>query len=1454
MGEIELDPDALDAYVRASAAMNGRLTEQVDHLIASHNQNIEGVTFGRLDAVSALHALQNFAGLNQQDDQWAASIASLFRELDALQPGRVSEATIRAALERSGFGAERTAVTFDDPIALGHPPTSGYAADPVSTATGHLVDTDADLVVPDALGLLSLPRTYNSRFLRIGALGRGWTTWLDVVAEATDDGTRIVYPDGARVVFPVLAGRHLVTPGVHDRLTSTDEGGLELDRPDGTRWRFDPDGQLRWVTDGLDQVTIDRDGQGRATRLRHARGRAVDLTWLGGRLVSARDDRGRQVTYGYGADGDLVEVRRPGQHLRFATDGEGHLLRAWDADGVLRFDNTYDDEGRVVAQASPFGRTGRFTYLRPGVTVVDDTQGGPATTFVHDPRGRLVSVIDAHGAHQTTHYDDRGDATASTDRSGAVTSRSFDSRGRPIRIEEPGGRVTEVVYDDRGRIVRRRGPDGGEVTLAYEGAARDPVEVSDALGAVATAALEGGRICVLTDPDGAVTRFSRDADGQVVAVAAANGTTTRIRRGDDGEVLDVDPDGGPTTRFTRDPAGHVTSRDVDGLVIAWERSPAGRLLAVTSPTGAVSTFDHGEHGEVTLATDATGVTVEHRYDPGGDLVALVDAQGAAFERRFDALGRLAEIVDPTGRSWRQEHDRLGRVVAQIAPDGTRAEVAYGDGGQVVAATDPTGATRRFAHDPVGRLAAATDPDGSTTTFTYDPAGQRIAATDPDGGEHRWTWTAAGRLASVTGPDGVTRQLRHDVVGRLTAIDGPDGTLQLRRDAHGRVTAVIEADGTQQPVHLDERGRVVGVGAEAPVATLDHAGRPTRITAPDGGVVELAYDPAGRLREQVDPTGGTTTVRHGPTGWPTTLTDPAGGTESYEHDPAGRLRAITDALGRRTEFHHDAVGRLAGWRDPDDRETALHRDDVGRVVGVTGRDGERVDIELDAEGRLRSIGAGRRRVAVDYDEAGRLRTWERDGQATGHRHLGDRLEVTGPTGAVTRHHLDAHGRLLAIEDERAGRGTVTRDDRGQATRFVAPDVERRWWWDAAGQLERLVQQVDGRAHETRVERGADGRVVAVVQDDARTELRRDAAGQLTEVRSPDGTAWSFAYVHGRRVRDLAPDGRERQFRYDATGQLVAVETADGTVQLTYDLQGRRSEVHRPDGTVVRYRWHPSGQLAAVETTDADGRVQLTTLEVDAAGDLSAVDGLRVDWDRTGPWPVVSRVGSTRVVGRGAPLAVVDAEGRARWLRRDVFGTCGDVPLSVSVGLEPGVATPLEGPVGLGMRGELTVAGLVWCRARVYDPEFGVFLSRDPVPPPRGSGQAANVYHYAANDPISHVDPWGLSALTDADLAAFNDVHTRHLGTRMADGAVRLWNDPGGWWDDHWGAVAATGVLLVGAALLFTPAAPIGLGIIGGVAFEGVLGATSGEDGRDTRSEDVKQAVVCAVQGRTQRTRR
>jgi RHS repeat-associated protein len=1179
-------PDDLDAFARDSRAADDELRGHDQRLRAAYLEFQAGTRWGHVDAASLLAAFGTYVRLNDADARWVAQIAAAFRAAGGDGGlARLPDAAIDASLRAAGLTGGRAAVTFDSPVAYGFPATTGYADDPVNTASGNFLIAETELPVGALAAGLTVRRVYNSRSDRAGAFGPGWSSWADARLHARADGAHYAGPDGQRAVFPRQGAGYGRVLGVAATVSPT-ATGLALHWFDGRVWEFDDTG--RPVRAGDVAFTY---ADGRLHRTTHPGGRWAEFTWTGDRITGAAAADGRRVAYAYN-DGVLTAAG----DRRYEVDARARVTAVIDADGVTEAANTYDDAGRVRAQVSRFGRRTRYAYLPGGVTVTaGEADDSPANTYLHDAHGRLLAVVDGHGNRLTRTYDEHGNPVTVTDRNGAVTTVAWDDRGRPVRRTEPGGATFTWTYDTAGRVVEAAASTGATVRYRYEGAERTPVEVVDAEGGVTRLEVRDGLVHRVTDPDGIAVTCAFDADGAIRSMTDAFGATATIERDAAGRVVATVTPLGRRTTFGHDDHGRLTERrDPAGGVWRYEYSAAGRVTAVVDPAGARRETRYGDHGAVEATVDPLGHTTTRRYDEIGNLARLVAPDGAKWDFTYDALSRLTATTDPAGATWVREYDAGGNLVGTVDPVGTHRTAGVDSAGRVTALGDGlTGST--FAYDDLGRPVAHVRPDGTGARAGYDRCGRRTTVEDPSGGVTRIAYTPAGRVRSTTSPGGRTTTFAYDAAGRLAArVDGAGRRWEFRYDADGAPVARVRPSGAVEAFHYDAAGRLVArelPGGRVTRFAHDPAGRVVAVTDPAGGVRRYRYDPAGRLTEAVDPLGGVTRYAYHPRGWLTAITDPLGATTTRAYDEAGRPVRETDPLGRVTTFRYDAAGRLTGRVDGAGREVRWAYDPSGRVRSITAGADAAVTVTRDALGRPVAVDEpGSYRHRLRWDAAGRLVERGRDDLVLRNRYGsdGERLAFVLPDGSETTFTYDGAGLLSGVRRPGSDPVTYRRDADG---RIVADGLGGRWEY-----TDGLLTAYSS----TRLRRDAAGRIVAAGD----REFRYDAAGQLVAAGGR-----TFAYdAAGRLVRD-----GDVQLGYDAAGQLVAA----GGRTFAYDGSGRRVR----EGRSRTYSWDAFGRLAGV------GDVTVT---VDAFGELAQVDGRAVLWDRgdpcwvgDGPWaPAVS----------------------------------------------------------------------------------------------------------------------------------------------------------------------------------------------------------------------------------------
>jgi RHS repeat-associated protein len=1472
-------PAKLDEFVSAAREIRGELSSRITQLRASYDsfQASGSMPVANPDLMD--RELPGFLVNLENDEAFVQVVAAAFRQADpslsagglASVDGRTFDTAFNAVARAAGIDPQillqtRSPVTVDDPVAAGIPQTSGFVADPVCTATGHFLEAEDDFTWPARLAMLRWTRTYSSRFVAGGPFGRGWASWATVMLVPDGDGS-VGYqgPDGQLAVFlPDLAnlgsGYRQVSgvaaelerlPGDGSDNGNGTSGGWRLtwdwaSAHPGEVWTFEGDGRLVEVTGPATGTTAFRYTGGLLVALEHDSGRRLDLAWDGARVVEVRASGGRVARYRYDEAGDLVHTERVLGDRDYVVDDEGRIVEVRDADGVRLCRNTYDDEGRVLTQVSPFGRETVFSYEPGRRTIVSDTEDGPVSVFEHDEAGRLVALTDDLGHRMQRVFDAEGRCVSAEGFDGAGSQQVFDADdGRSASRVGPDGVEERWEYDDLHRVVAHETVGGPRMTFDYEGDGAVPVRIAGPDGWEIRLEITDGLLRSMTDADGVTVAFGYDGDGNVVSTTNGVGAVTSVGYHVSGEPARVTLPDGSAYAFDRDPAGRLRGVLTPlGEEFGVEWSPAGRLTALVEPNGARTVFEQGSHGAVQRVIDALGAAIDIQHDHLERVVGLSAPGGAKWGFTYSAVGLMSLVTDPSGGVWEYGYDPEGRLVSAADPEGAGIRQRFDQMGRLVEFVDRAGMSSRFEHDEVGRLVGAVDAEGGTTTYEWDAWGRSTAVRTPDGETLRYSYTPAGRVRSVRVGDEAGWDSEYDEAGRLVAMtDTAGATTRLEWDVRDRVTAVTAPSGRATRYRYDGLGRVVETerGGRRWRTAYDHNGRVVAATDPLGATTRYSYDLRGKLEAATDALGQTVRIRYDERGNATGLLDAFGGLVTTEFDDMRRPVGVTDQLGRVTRLVRDRAGRVIRQELPTGDVIEWRRDPRGasRDVRVNGRDV--VVFERDGTGRpvLVHEPARNRTFTLGWSAGGRLRRLDVDGREMRWEYGPDGLVASrrDAEGHMTRFGRDRAGRLVSVSDDVWGRIDLDRDADGALVGLRAAGLERRWDYDAGGLV--VASHTNGRA--TSLVRDGAGRVEEIRDDGGATRYRYDAAGQLVAA-ARGAEAWAWHYdVAGRLAREEGPGGT-RTFTYDDAHQLVHVDNPDGPegsagrTTYTYDAAGRRVAEDGPAGA-RRYRWDGLGRLAGIETGTGQHEI-----DVDALGQLAAVDGTALTWDPTAAVPELLTFGDRRVVnadGLTLGSAGQGAGGTPDWLAGDPVAGPGSA--ASADGLADPWGRPSAGTDGaagavptLGAGGELELAGLTWLRNRAYDPGTRQFVSPDPLAGIPGLPVAANPYHYANNNPVGFVDRLGLQPIS---IDQYNEIRRQETGVQ-------------------WNNIVTVGLVVVGVAACFIPGVgPLamagiaaGIGAVGGAAPGVIQGVTTGQwDWGNIAGGALRGAVIGGVSG-------
>ena len=196
-------------------------------------------------------------------------------------------------------------------------------------------------------------------------------------------------------------------------------------------------------------------------------------------------------------------------------------------------------------------------------------------------------------------------------------------------------------------------------------------------------------------------------------------------------------------------------------------------------------------------------------------------------------------------------------------------------------------------------------------------------------------------------------------------------------------------------------------------------------------------------------------------------------------------------------------------------------------------------------------------------------------------------------------------------------------------------------------------------------------------------------------------------------------------------MTAKTDAQGTTNYRWDGRGRLVQATLPGGQAINYNYDALGRRASrtVNNSTTNFLYSGKDVVIDQASDGQQVDylnGLGVD-NKLRQSSAATGVLYFLQDHLGSTAALTNTGGEV--VERQEYEPFGD---------SQGSALTRYGYTGR-ERDDLT--GLVYYRARWYDPQQGRFMSQDPIAHKGGM----NLYSYVGNNPLTQVDPFGLRAI-------------------------------------------------------------------------------------------------------------
>ncbi|MEX2245050.1 MAG: RHS repeat-associated core domain-containing protein, partial [Fimbriimonadaceae bacterium] len=570
---------------------------------------------------------------------------------------------------------------------------------------------------------------------------------------------------------------------------------------------------------------------------------------------------------------------------------------------------------------------------------------------------------------------------------------------------------------------------------------------------------------------------------------------------------------------------------------------------------------------------------------------------------------------------------------------------------------------------------------------------------------------------------------------------------------GWVEAVTDSAADETLVGYDEWGRVVGIEhSDESVVSLVYNLEGLIVSATDelsrtgyrvyndrydltgtenarGDDHAFAYNDAGWLTSVTNGRSYARTYAYTVRGEVYTLTLADESVESWAYDANGQTSSYTNALSQTIGYAYNDAGDLTAVDYPTGTDTTFSYDGAGRTVSMADATGTS-SWTFNAAGEVTALETPQGDLEYVYDLSGAVTEMTVDGTATteyGYDAYGRFSSLTNQFSEVTSVTYDSAGRVSRKDFDSGVYEAFTYDDRSRPTLVLVKnssntEIDRKEYvWDDA----------------SRVTSAKEGGYWSYYEYDAIDQLIEEEKPALSYLatytydangnratRTVNSVTETYAYDEADKLETVTVNSNVvKEFTYDDAGRTTAIETSAGTTSFAYDYEGRVTQITYPSTSSDSFGYNGLGARASTSGTNGSRSFLRNGLGVTSP---VLEDGVA---EYT---PGVSRraSSSTTFAHAGQKNTSAQSAENETVAASRVYDAFGNVVSS---------SGSWSGPFGYA--GEFGYQedgnGLRLLGHRYYDSTTGRFLTSDPIQNGR------NWYEYCGNNPITQIDPTGLT---------------------------------------------------------------------------------------------------------------
>ncbi|HEX3361203.1 MAG TPA: RHS repeat-associated core domain-containing protein [Solirubrobacterales bacterium] len=887
----------------------------------------------------------------------------------------------------------------------------------------------------------------------------------------------------------------------------------------------------------------------------------------------------------------------------------------------------------------------------------------------------------------------------------------------------------KLKFNSEGQLIEQKDRNSNAITLTYE--AGKLKTVKDAAGRELKFTYNvGGQVESVEDPMGHKVKYVYES-GNLASVTLPGETEPRwkFKYGTSHELTEMTDGRGGVTKNEYDEK-HRVKKQTDPMErttkFEYGETEGHKTTTVTEPNGSTTFYKFNEAGEPLEEIRAKGTAIAQatttEYNGAYEPIKVTDALGHSTTYEYDAEGNRTLEKDAEGDETKWTYDTSHDVTSETTPKGEKTTYKFDAHGNLEAVERPApGATTQkmtFKHAANGDLEAETEPLGHETKFEYDTYGDVKAKTDAEGDKTTWVYNTDGYQTSEVSPRGNEEGAKASEFETTTELD-----------AQNRPIKGTDPLGHETKYGYDKNGNVESVtdalGHKAKY-TYDADNEKTKVEAANGTTSETGYDSEGQVKSKTDGNSKTTKYEHNALEELTETIDPLEHKTTREYDKAGNLEKLKDSEGRTTTFTYDKANRLT---KKSYSEVATHA-----VEYTYNKDGD-VTKMVDGTGTTENT----------YDILDRLSESKNgNGEVVKYEYNLDNLptKITYPNGKSVTREYDNVDRLSKVTDWLSHSTTFTYNRDSELKGTTLPTEATDEDVSEFNRADQLVKQTFKKGAETLASLAYSRDKVGNVESTTQAGLPGSSPSYEYDQsnRLAKGAGTTFEYDNAGNPKKIGAT----ELKYDVASELEKA----GTTNYGFDKLGERTKSAPEGGSETKYGWDQAGNLTTVKRA-TPAIEDSYTYDGNGLRESETISGTtkHLAWDTAESLPLILYDGTSYYVygPEGLPIEQISSE-TPTWLHHDQQGSTR--LLTSQAGTVSGAYsfTPYgttEGHTGTATSnllydGQYTSpdTGLIYLRARVYDPSTAQFMSVDPLVAETGES-----YGFSGQNPVNRGDPTG-----------------------------------------------------------------------------------------------------------------